>query len=96
MIDAAAPDRDEQIAAVDSVLEEIGASAIPQIRVYNKTDLAGRAAGVERDPCGSITAVRASALTGAGLHELKAALAERFSLADASSPTMDATVATGS
>ena len=96
VIDAAAPDRDEQIAAVEAVLDEIGAAAIPQIRVYNKTDLDGRAPGVERDPCGTITAVRASALNGAGLHELKAALAERFPLADPSSPTMDATVATGS
>ena len=90
VIDAAAPDRDEQIAAVEGVLDEIGAASIPQIRVFNKTDLSGMAPGVERDPCGTITAVRASALTGAGLPELKTALAERFTLADPSSPAMDA------
>ena len=38
VIDAAAPDRDEQIAAVESVLEQIGAADVPQIRVFNKTD----------------------------------------------------------
>jgi GTP-binding protein HflX len=90
VIDAAATDRDEQIAAVDRVLDEIGAGPVQQIRVYNKTDLTGLAPGVERDPCGTITAVRASALTGAGLPELKMALAERFALADPASPMIDA------
>ena len=41
VIDAAAANRDEQIAAVDRVLAEIGAAAVPQIRVFNKCDLAG-------------------------------------------------------
>ena len=35
-------------------------------------------AGVERDPCGNICSVRVSAASGAGLPELRAALAERF------------------
>jgi GTP-binding protein HflX len=87
VIDAAASDRDEQVAAVDAVLVEIGADAIPQIRVLNKSDIAGIAPGVERDPCGTITAVRVSALTGAGCAELRNALAERFPLAGAPSPT---------
>ena len=88
VIDAAAPDRDEQIDAVEAVLEEIGAAGVPQLRVYNKTELAGMPAGVERDPCGTITAVRASALTGAGCAELKQALAERLQAAAAPpSPT---------
>ena len=78
VIDASAPDRDEQIAAVESVLEQIGAQGVPQIRVFNKSDLTGLDAGTERDPCGTITAVRTSALTGAGCADLKQALAERF------------------
>ncbi len=36
VIDAAAPDRDEQIAAVDAVLAEIGADRVPQIRVLQQ------------------------------------------------------------
>ena len=34
--------------------------------------------GVERDACGTIASVRVSAVTGAGIDELRAALAERF------------------
>ena len=45
VIDASAPERDEQIEAVDAVLAEIGAADVPQIRVLNKIDLAGLAAG---------------------------------------------------
>ena len=41
VIDAAHPSRDEQAAAVDAVLQEIGADHVPQIRVMNKIDAAG-------------------------------------------------------
>jgi len=78
VVDAAHPDRDAQIAAVDAVLTEIGADAVPQIRVYNKIDVAGEAAGVQRDESGIISAVRLSALTGAGCTDLRDALALRF------------------
>ena len=78
VIDAEAANRDEQIAAVDRVLVEIGAASVAQIRVLNKCDSAGLAPGVERDGCGTISTVRLSALTGAGSLELRAALAERF------------------
>ena len=78
VIDASADNRDEQIAAVDALVAEIGASDVPQIRVFNKTDLTGVAPGVERDACGKISSVRVSAVSGAGLPELRAALAERF------------------
>ncbi|MCL4762044.1 MAG: GTPase HflX [Burkholderiales bacterium] len=80
VIDASAPDRDDQVAAVEAVLAEIGAAEVPQIRVLNKCDLAGLDPGVERAPCGTITTVRASALTGAGCAALREALAERFPL----------------
>jgi GTP-binding protein HflX len=78
VIDAGHPARAEQIAAVESVLAEIGAADVPQLRVYNKIDAAGLAPGVERDESGILRAVRASALTGAGCNDLRAALAERF------------------
>jgi len=76
--DAAHPDRDLQIAAVEAVLAEIGAAEVPRILLLNKCDAAGIPPGVERDEYGKIRAVRMSALTGAGVPELAAALAERF------------------
>ena len=78
VIDASAQNRLEQIEAVDALLGEIGAADVPQIRVYNKIDLAAIPPGVERDACGNIASVRVSAATGAGLAMLRAALAERF------------------
>ncbi len=83
VIDGASPHRDEQIAAVDAVLAEIGAADVPQIRVLNKADLAGLPAGIQRDACGTISTVRVSALTGAGCAELRSVLAERFPAATA-------------
>lgn len=41
VIDAADPLRDERIAQVDAVLNEIGAGEIPQLLVYNKLDKVG-------------------------------------------------------
>ncbi|MEW6514273.1 MAG: GTPase HflX [Pseudomonadota bacterium] len=78
VVDAASPDRDQQMQAVAKVLEEIGAADVPQIIVWNKIDLigAGVGPGVERDDCDNITRVRVSAQTGAGLDLLRAALAE--------------------
>ncbi len=76
VVDAASPDREQQMAAVNKVLEEIGAARIPQIVVWNKLDLTGATPGVERDECDNIARVRVSARTGAGLDLLRAALAE--------------------
>jgi GTP-binding protein HflX len=78
VVDASHDNRAAQIAAVDAVLSEIGADTVPQILVLNKCDVAALASGVERDEYGKIHAVRLSALTGAGVPELHAALAERF------------------
>jgi len=80
VIDAGAANRDEQIEAVDALLAEIGAADVPQIRVLNKCDVAALATGVERDGCGNISSARVSAVTGAGLADLRSALAERFPL----------------
>ena len=93
VIDAAHPNRDGQIAAVEAVLAEIGADRVPQIRVHNKIDAAGLAPGVERDPSGIIHAVRVSALTGAGCAELRVALAERFPSHDPLSDAPAASIA---
>lgn len=76
VVDSASPDRDQQMAAVDAVLEEIGASAVPRVVVWNKIDATGVEPGVERDEYGNIARVRVSARTGAGLALLRDVLAE--------------------
>ena len=76
VIDAANPARERQIEAVEKVLEEIGADAVPQLRVYNKLDLTGLAPGVGRDEYGKLQSVYVSAQSGAGLELLREALSE--------------------
>ncbi len=77
VVDASAPDREEQQAQVERVLTEIGADGVPVIQVTNKIDLVGRMAEVHRGPCGTIDRVLVSARTGAGIDALCAALSER-------------------
>ena len=73
--DSASPVREQQAADVDKVLAEIGAGAIPQLLVWNKADVSGLEPGVERDEYGRIRRVFVSARTGAGLAELRGAIA---------------------
>jgi GTP-binding protein HflX len=68
---------DEQIDAVDAVLREIGADELPSELVINKIDAVHglrRRRLANRFP----EALQVSALTGAGLDELRARIAERF------------------
>jgi GTP-binding protein HflX len=76
VVDAASPQRDEQIHEVNKVLAEIGAGEIPVILVYNKIDLAGLEPRVERDAHGTIARVFVSASERAGLDALRGAIAE--------------------
>lgn len=80
VVDSASPTRERQMAAVDEVLAEIGAAAVPQIVVMNKIDLTEAAPGVVRDEYGKIVRVFLSAKmgnqSGAGLEGLRLALAE--------------------
>jgi len=77
VVDLANAQHDEQIAAVNAVLAEIGAADIPQIVVWNKIDrVPGQEPEVVRDPCGNILNIKASAITGAGMPAIRAALAE--------------------
>jgi len=76
VIDSASSGRERQIEAVDKVLAEIGADAVPQLRVYNKLDLTGVAPGVGRDEYGKLQSVYVSAQTSAGLELLRDALSE--------------------
>jgi len=76
VVDASSPAREAQAAEVNKVLAEIGADPTPQLLVWNKIDAAGLDPAVERDQYGRISRVFVSARTGAGLHELRGAIAE--------------------
>jgi len=79
VVDGSAPDErlDEMAVAVDSVLAEIGAGELPMEVVVNKIDSVdplGRRRLANRFP----DALQVSALTGEGLDDLRARLADRF------------------
>jgi GTP-binding protein HflX len=74
VVDAAAPDRAEQIAEVGKVLAGIGADRVPQWLVWNKIDAAGLAPEIQLDGCGNIERLFVSARTGAGLDLLRQSL----------------------
>jgi len=76
VVDAASPQRDEQIAEVDKVLLDIGAAEIPRIMVYNKIDLVGLEPRVESDPHGTICRVFLSAQQRLGLDGLRSAISQ--------------------
>ena len=75
VVDSANPDRDQQMAAVNAVLQSIGAGDVPQIMVWNKIDASSASPGVTVDEHAKITRVRVSAKTGAGLDFLRETLA---------------------
>ena len=74
VVDVASTNRDAQIAQVNKVLNEIGASQVPQIVVLNQIDRQDNEPGCERDEYGRIIQIRVSAKTGAGLELVKQAL----------------------
>ena len=85
VVDVASTNRDAQIAQVNKVLSEIGASDVPQVLVLNQIDrldsaLSDASAGFERDEYARIYQVRVSAKTGSGLEFVKLALAEHQQL----------------
>jgi GTPase len=88
VVDSASPERDEQIAAVNAVLEEIGAAEVPQVLVYNQIDrVPGLAPEIVRDAHGKILNIKVSASTGAGIEGLREALAETARAASPALPT---------
>lgn len=76
VVDASSSDRDAQIAAVNQVLQEIGASTVPQVLVFNKIDLTRVPPRIERDEYGRIARIWISAGSGAGLDSVRLALEE--------------------
>lgn len=77
VVDSSHPARLDQMQRVNEVLREIGAQHLPQIVVFNKIDLTGEAARLERDGRGR-PRVWISAHTGAGLDLLTEAIAEHY------------------
>ena len=84
VVDAASEDREAQIVAVNQVLAEIGADAVPQIRVMNKIDRRALPARIERDEYGRISSVWTSAQSGEGSDFVRQALEEFATAATAS------------
>lgn len=76
VVDAASPQRDEQILEVNKVLKEINAEDIPTILVYNKIDLLEQGARIETDEQGKINRIFVSSKTREGMNLLRKAIAE--------------------
>ncbi|MGD1011029.1 MAG: GTPase HflX [Acidimicrobiales bacterium] len=80
VVDASAPDPSAQIDAVRAVLAEIDAAEVPELLVFNKSDLDRRKAG--RLKAAHPGSVACSALTGRGVPELLRAMAEQLRQTD--------------
>jgi len=81
VVDVANPQREEQAQAVEEVLEEIGAAAVPRITVLNQIDrMPGLEPEIVRDEDGKILNIKVSAATGAGVDLLRQALLETAQL----------------
>jgi GTP-binding protein HflX len=79
VIDAASSDRERQAAAVRRVLEEMGATEVPLIDVYNKVDaitVDERRRLREADPSAALISAR----TGDGVEELRQMMAAQLAL----------------
>jgi GTP-binding protein HflX len=79
VIDASSRERDRHVAAVQRVLEEVGAAAVPRIDVYNKVDALGADARrrlQDAHPAASLVSAR----TGEGVADLMRMVAARLAL----------------
>ena len=78
LIDASDPNRWQRVRQVNSVLKQLDADQVPQIRVYNKIDKLDRKPRMTSSHEGKRRAVWISAITGEGLDLLKDAIARRL------------------
>jgi GTPase len=79
VIDASDPERDRHVAAVQAVLAEVGADAVPAVEVFNKCDAISEAdrARIRTVHPGALCV---SAITGEGRDDLVAAMESRLAL----------------
>jgi GTP-binding protein HflX len=75
IVDGSSSDPQGQIDAVQTVLAEIGADSVPQLTVFNKSDIV---ADIDRLVAAEPGSVAVSATTGAGMDGLLQALADRL------------------
>ena len=78
LIDASDPNRWQRVRQVNSVLKQLEADQVPQIRVYNKIDKLDRKPRITKNRAGEGRAVWLSAITGEGIPMLKDAIARRL------------------
>jgi GTP-binding protein HflX len=78
LIDASDPDRWQRVRQVNSVLKQLDADNVPQVRVYNKIDKLDRRPRMTNNRQGEGRAVWLSAVTGEGLPMLKDVIAGRL------------------
>ncbi|MEE9333224.1 MAG: ribosome rescue GTPase HflX [Granulosicoccaceae bacterium] len=76
VVDACDDLRENRREQVNAILEEIGASHVPQLMVFNKVDKTEFAAHIEHDPEGLPAAAWVSAISGAGIDGLRAAISQ--------------------
>lgn len=80
LVDAASHERDDNIAQVEAVLEEIDAIDIPTLMVFNKIDLLEQKPRIDRNSEGIPERVWLSAATGEGCDLLLQAINERLAI----------------
>jgi GTP-binding protein HflX len=78
VVDCADDRRDEKIAAVDQVLDEVGAHDTPRLLVFNKIDLPDYEPRIDRDAEGRVERIWLSAKSGAGFDLFREVIAEYF------------------
>jgi GTPase len=78
LIDASDPNRWQRLRQVNTVLKQLDADRVPQVRVYNKIDKLDRPPRKTGNPEGKDRAVWLSAVTGEGMPLLLDAIASRL------------------
>ncbi|HED33614.1 MAG TPA: GTPase HflX [Gammaproteobacteria bacterium] len=78
IIDASDDMRLDNIHAVETVLDEIGANEVPQIQIMNKVDRLEIEPRIDRDDEGNVQRIWISAMQGQGLELIHQVLAEYF------------------
>ncbi|MGI9225707.1 MAG: ribosome rescue GTPase HflX [Woeseiaceae bacterium] len=78
LIDASDSNRWQRVRQVNSVLKQLEADRVPQIRVYNKIDILDRRPRVTTNRSGAGRAVWLSAATGEGIPMLLDAISDRL------------------